>query len=243
MTSGSDLDVAIAAVRRAGAILLEHHGRVTVETKSSATDVVTEADRAAEAAVVELLRAQRPADGVLGEEGAAYAGAREWTVDALDGTLNFTLGLPDWCATVALRDEHGALVASAIFQPARDELYAAARGEGATCNGAPLRVRGPGDPRAATVATWLHPGQLAGPHGARTREVLARIGSVRILGSGSMELAHVAAGRLHGWFQHDPKPWDWRPGALLVAEAGGVTRITDDGWHLAGNAELVDALA
>ena len=96
----SDLEVAVACVRAAGPVLLEKHGRVSVGYKSAPTDVVTEADTAAEAAAVAVLARERPEDGVLAEEGSNSDGARQWTVDALDGTLNYTLGIPFWCTAV-----------------------------------------------------------------------------------------------------------------------------------------------
>jgi myo-inositol-1(or 4)-monophosphatase len=211
--------------------------------KAGATDVVTEADRRAEAELFALLRAERPGDAVLGEEGAEVGGGdgRRWLLDPVDGTLNYAAGLPAWCAAVALVDGAGAL-AAAVFDPVHDELFSAARGAGATLGGAALRVA-PAPPLAeATVATFVdvrrRDAELAAGTDALTREV----GALRAAGSGSLELAWVAAGRLHAWVQADVEPWDWWPGALLVAEAGGAVAVRGRWFAAAAGGELASEL-
>jgi myo-inositol-1(or 4)-monophosphatase len=123
----SDRELAERLVRAAGAVALELRGGA-VEVKGAATDVVTEADRRAEAAMEELLRAERPDDGVRGEEGAAVAGGggRSWLLDPIDGTLNYARGLPAWCSAACVLDGGGAL-ACAVFDPVAGELFSAAR--------------------------------------------------------------------------------------------------------------------
>jgi myo-inositol-1(or 4)-monophosphatase len=246
----SDRELAAAAAEAAAAVALERLGEaVGVAAKDAPTDVVSEVDRAAEAAAVAVISEARPADGYLGEEGAErMAGAHErmWVVDALDGTMNYLLGLQGWCAAVALEDEHGPL-AAAVCDPVREELFTAARGDGATCNGAPLRVTdtGPHTLDEAVVATFLHAPKRDLPGVAATlQRVLQQVGSVRITGSGTLELAYVAAGRLHGWIQPATFRWDWVPGALLVTEAGGRaerTATTPD-WCIAAGPRLFPAL-
>jgi myo-inositol-1(or 4)-monophosphatase len=219
-----------------------------VEVKSAEpTDVVTVADREAEAAAVAVLTAERPRDAVFGEEGTDRAGesGRRWIVDAVDGTLNFSLGLPGWCSAVVVTDAEGPL-ASAIFDPQREELFSAARGEGARCNGQQLRVRGSVPLGQAAVAAQWGFGKLSLPGVPEVVErIVPRVGALRIVGSGSVELAWVAAGRLHGWMQPDAAEWDWLPGALLVREAGGAA-IDVAGprgpWSLAGGAGIVGQL-
>jgi myo-inositol-1(or 4)-monophosphatase len=237
----SDRALAERLVRLAGAIALDLRGGAA-EVKGDATDVVTEADRRAEAALLACLREERPGDGVLGEEGAAVPGGpRRWLLDPVDGTLNYARALPAWCAAVALLDADGPL-ASAAFDPVAGELFSAARGAGATVGGAPLRVP-PAPPLAdAVVATFVDvrrrdPAVLAG-----TETVLRRLGALRAVGCGTLELAWVAAGRLDAWVQADVEPWDWHPGALLVTEAGGTARVCGR-WHIAAaSAALADEL-
>jgi myo-inositol-1(or 4)-monophosphatase len=229
----SDRELAERLVRVAGAIALELRGGAA-ELKGGATDVVTEADRRAEAALLELLRAERPGDGVLGEEGAAVAGGeRRWLLDPVDGTLNYARGLPAWCSAVALVEGGGA-VASAVWDPVADELFSAARGEGATVNGAPLRVGSAPRLEDAVVATFVDVRRRDGDVVAGTERLLRAVGALRAVGCGSLELAWIAAARLHGWVQADVEPWDWHPGALLVSEAGGEARVTGR-WHVAAS--------
>jgi len=242
----SDREVAAAAARAAAAIALERRGdAVGVAAKDAPTDVVSEVDRAAEAAAVAVIAAHRPQDGYLGEEGAERSGERTWVVDALDGTLNYLHGLSGWCAAVALEDGHGAL-ATAVCDPVRDELFTAARGDGATCNGAALHLApGPQTLDEALVATFLHAPKRALPGVIATYErLLAEVGSLRMTGSGTLELANVAAGRLHGWIQPATYRWDWVPGALLVAEAGGRAERTDADpeWCIAAAPSLFESL-
>jgi myo-inositol-1(or 4)-monophosphatase len=186
---------------------------------------------------------------VFGEEGADSAGTsgRRWIIDAIDGTLNFSHGTPAWCAAVVLVDEAKQPLASAILDPERDELFSAARGEGARLNARPLRVRAAVPLDQALVAVHWGFGKL-GLRGVRgvVDRIVDEVGAVRVPGSGTLELCWVAAGRLHGWMQADAKDWDWLPGALLVREAGGVALDVTDGvpvrWSLGGAAETVRQL-
>jgi myo-inositol-1(or 4)-monophosphatase len=256
-----DVAVARALVEAAGdAVLRARETPVQVQAKTSATDIVTEADHRAEAAMVALLAEQRPDDGVLGEEGAEIPGReRTWVLDALDGTMNFASGLPGFCCAAALL-AGGERLASAVLDPLAGTLYAAAAGEGARCDQragapgaaspgrAPLRTAGPTALADAVVATFAHPDKTGAPGVVGTfARLIDRAGQLRITGTGTLELAWLAAGRLHAWAQPDVYPWDWHPGALLVLEAGGAVRTVDAGgtpWQLAAaNARLLDALA
>jgi myo-inositol-1(or 4)-monophosphatase len=229
----TDVEVAEAAARAAAQVALDALGEaVQAEAKDAPTDVVSEVDRAAEAAALAIITRERPGDGYRGEEGARREGERTWVIDALDGTLNYLLGLRGWCAAVALEG-----VASAVYDPVANELFSAAAGHGAYLGGEPLHAA-PGPPALdqATIATFLHQPkrELPGVVATLTR-LLERAGSVRITGSGTLELAYVAAGRLHGWIQPATYRWDWAPGALLVTEAGGtaIRTPTDPEWCIA----------
>jgi myo-inositol-1(or 4)-monophosphatase len=237
----ADRALAERLVRTAGAIALELRGGAA-EVKDYATDLVTEADRRAEAELTALLRAERPGDAVVGEEGAAVAGGeRRWLLDPVDGTLNYALGLPAWCAAVVLLDGDGAL-ASAVYDPVADELFSAARGEGAGLNGRPLRAGGPSALGDAVVATFVDVRRRDGAIADGTDRLLRSLGALRAVGCGTLELAWVAAGRLHGWVQADVEPWDWHPGALLVTEAGGAARVAGRWRVAAAGPELCDQL-
>jgi myo-inositol-1(or 4)-monophosphatase len=236
------IDAAYAASEAAA---LAREAPLTQQTKGVSADVVTNADRAAEAAAVAILRERRPHDGLLGEEGASHDGARRWVIDGIDGTVNFANRLGGgWCSAVALEDELGPL-AAAVVDRAADELLAAARGAGATVNGSPMRLRAAKPLEEAHVATFLRQDRLVKP-GVRAvgHRLLDRAGLIRHAGPGSLELAWVAAGRLDGWIQPEVDPWDWLPGALLVREAGGETRVVqrESRWHIAGPLALVEEL-
>jgi myo-inositol-1(or 4)-monophosphatase len=246
----ADLEVAVALVEAAGAAVRAARERpVVVEAKTAATDVVTAADHAAEAAMVAILGAERPGDGILGEEGASAdtgAGGRTWVLDALDGTLNFATGLGPYCCAAALVAD-GRALAVAVLDPIAGRRWTATAGEGAFADDAPIRARGPERLADAILATYAHPdrkGRAGVIDGFRA--LVEHAGMLRIIGSGTLDLAWVAEGRLHGWVQPGVEPWDWYPGALLVAEAGGVqAEVVRAGtpWRVAAaNAALLDEL-
>jgi myo-inositol-1(or 4)-monophosphatase len=250
-----DVGLAGALVRAAGDAVLRTGGGGR-EAKTSATDIVTAADRAGELAMVEILRRERPDDAIVGEEGADVAGrAGTWVLDALDGTLNFASGLPGFCCAAARLGPDGEPLASAVLDPTSGELYAAAAGLGSVrlepfgpADGERLGTRGPERLEAAVIATFAHPAKTGGAGvGAGFARLVEAAGQLRMTGSGTLELAWVAAGRLHGWAQPDVYPWDWHPGALLVAEAGGALATVDAGgtpWQLAAaNSGLLDDLS
>jgi myo-inositol-1(or 4)-monophosphatase len=240
-----DVDLAARAVRAgAAAALAEARQNLDVQAKSSPSDLVSRADTAAEAAIVALLRAERPADGIVGEEGALVeGGARRWLVDGIDGTFNFVSGIPHWCVAVGL-EEDGAPVAGAVYDPNAGELFAAGPEQPTTRNGEPVAVRAGRTLEQAAIATYLRDDKGA-DRGATLARLEERVGILRTGGAGSLELAWVAAGRVDAWAQPNVSPWDWVPGAALVAHAGGRTEVLDGdpAWHVAGPAALVAELA
>lgn len=245
----SDRKVAEAAVRAAGEVVRAAIGRpLAVETKTSPTDPVTDVDRAAEAAATAVVARERPQDARLGEEFGEAPGTsgRRWTIDALDGTLNFVSGVPLFCCAVGLEDAAGG-VASAVLDPSRDELFSAGRGEGTWLDGGRLVVPDGRALREAVVCTYVEDVRAAVLDGLLA--LVAAGAQVRSFGAGSLELAWVAAGRLDAWIQVRPARWDWLPGAVLVEQAGGVAAAVggDAGWHVAAagglHAEALRALA
>jgi myo-inositol-1(or 4)-monophosphatase len=212
---------------------------LTVQHKTSISDVVSAADHAAEELVVNRLRIERPDDGIVGEEGTADAGSgRTWYVDPVDGTYNFLSGLPTWCAAIALDD-----ILGAVYHPAADELWAGGPDFGTTCNGGQLDPLADRPFAEVSLATYLHPTTLADDN---VRVPLLRVmqgsATVRMLGSGSVELAAIAAGRIGASVQIDSLPWDWLPGAALVRGVGGaadVVEVNGRRWHVAGAQQVV----
>jgi myo-inositol-1(or 4)-monophosphatase len=246
VTLRGDLDLAERAARRGAAAAAQHfRTALAVQRKRTPVDVVTLADHEAEAAVVALLAAERPADAIVGEEGTARAGgARRWVVDGLDGTFNFVSGVPHWCVAVAL-EEAGELRAAAVHDPLRDEHFSAARGLGCRAAGRPGAVRGDRALHEALVATFLRTDKLAGARAAPVLAALAeRAGMLRMGGSGTLDLAWVAAGRVDGWAQPNVDEWDWLPGRMLVEEAGGRCTVLpgSPAWHVAGSPVVAGGL-
>jgi myo-inositol-1(or 4)-monophosphatase len=241
-----DYSLAAALVRDAGMLAARMlRDGLTVEHKTSVSDVVSAADRAAEDLVAERLRAERPDDGVVGEEGTSDAGSgRTWYVDPVDGTYNFLAGLPVWCSAVALAAaEGGPPLLGAVYQPTADELWIGGVDVATTCNGDALPPLADAPLAEVALATYLHPSRLAD---ASIREPVLRVTSgaatVRMLGSGSVEMAAVAAGRLGASIQADTLPWDWLPGAALATGAGGAAEVIEAAghrWHVAGNRRAV----
>jgi myo-inositol-1(or 4)-monophosphatase len=219
------LELAERAARAAGAVLLERFGRPPegIDSKTSETDLVSDADREAEGVIQQLLATERPDDGLVAEEGArAEAGnGRRWVVDPLDGTINFLYGIPVWCVSVALEDRDGGLL-GVVHDPLRDETFTAARGEGCRLNGSPARVRECSRLETALVATGFsyEPARRA-EQAELAAHTLPRVRDIRRAGAAALDLAWVAAGRLDGYYERGLKPWDWAAGRLLVEEAGG----------------------
>lgn len=238
-----DLELASALVRDAAALAARmlRDGLSTVH-KTSMSDVVSAADHAAEELIVSRLRAARPGDGLVGEEGTNEPAERTWFIDPVDGTYNFLSGLPLWCSALALTDPDG-LVLGAVHHGATDEAWLGGREHPTTRNGvpvAPLLDRPLSD---ISLSSYLHPTTLP-DDGARLPllRVMQGAATVRMLGSGSIELAAVAAARLGAWAQIDSLDWDWLPGVALVEGAGGVTAVIEASghrWHLAGSAQAV----
>ncbi|WP_240617366.1 inositol monophosphatase family protein [Nocardioides speluncae] len=247
MTAGLD-DAALAAdlVREAGALALKmRQDGLTADHKTSVSDLVTAADHAAEELVLTRLRAARPADGVLGEEGTDQVGSsgRTWVVDPVDGTYNFFHGLTWWCSALALT-AGDQVVLGAVYHPHDDVLWLGGPGLPTTRNGVPVAVIDDQPVAGLSAASYLHPPYFSRPEvvGAWSRAVRGTA-AMRMLGSGSMDLAAVADGRLGVWFQHSVPAWDWLPGQALVEGAGGCTRRTTAGgvvWSVAGPPTAVD---
>jgi myo-inositol-1(or 4)-monophosphatase len=219
----SFLETGIDIAREAGALLTTYfEKRVGFELKGE-HDLVTEADRASEKLVVQRLHAHYPDHDVVAEEGGGrLSGARyRWYVDPLDGTTNFAHSFPVYNVTLAL-EKDGELIAGVIYDPTRNEMFAAERGGGAALNGLPIHVSNPRRLADSLLATGF-------PSRKRHENVnihfyyqLAMVShGVRRAGAAAIDLAYVAAGRLEGFWEFRLNPWDMAAGILLVREAGG----------------------
>lgn len=223
MTSGALVGLAEEVARAAGATLLDRRGRAgDVEQKSSATDPVSEADRASEALLVGRILDARPADGIVGEEGAdrpSSSGLR-WVLDPLDGTVNYLYGFPAWAVSVACEDDRGTLV-GVVYDPLRDQVFSAVRGEGARVGPTPLHVNDPVPLERALVATgFSYDAVERARQGRILARLLPRVRDVRRGGSAALDLCWVAAGTVDGFYEDTVSRWDWAAGSLIAAEAG-----------------------
>ena len=194
-----------------------------VEAKSTATDMVSDADHASERLLRSRIAELRPDDGVLGEEGATTPGRSglTWVVDPLDGTTNYLYRYPQWAVSVACEDSAGP-VAGCVIDATRGEVFTAARGDGATLNGAPIRVSGERTLSRALIGTgFAYDAPTRVAQAAQLARLIGRVRDVRRAGSAALDLAWVAAGRLDGFYETGIRHWDWAAGRLLVLEAGG----------------------
>jgi myo-inositol-1(or 4)-monophosphatase len=225
-----------AIAREAGKLLLDYFAQgIGYQYKGGEIDLVTEADRASEKLIVSRLREQWPDHDIFAEEGTRHESNSEyrWHVDPLDGTTNFAHGYPVFCVSIGL--EHGgALEAGVIFDPTRDEMFAAERGQGATLNGRPIRVSKTPVLGEAILGTGFPSYKRhKNPNIHFYHQLTLRSHGVRRAGSAALDLANVACGRFDGFWEVNLNPWDTAAGVLLVLEAGGtVTRFDGSAWRL-----------
>jgi myo-inositol-1(or 4)-monophosphatase len=224
------LDFAIQTAREAGRVLAEKFGRAIRVTNKGDIDLVTEADIASERLIVERIRSYHPRHAILTEESGDVitvgdAGSEyKWVVDPLDGTTNYAHGYPCFCVSIALEYE-GSVILGVVYDPTRDELFAAERGRGATLNGRVLRVSETNELNGALLCTGFpYDVRDRGDFARHFRNFIMRAQSVRRDGAAALDLAYVAAGRFDGFYEEGLRPWDVAAGVLLVEEAGG--RVT-----------------
>jgi myo-inositol-1(or 4)-monophosphatase len=222
-----------AIAREAGALLMHYFQKhIKIEYKGEA-DLVTAADRASEALIRERIQQQFPGHDVLGEEqglndqGSDY----RWYVDPLDGTTNFAHGYPVFCVSMALEhreserresQKQGQRIAGVVYDPTRDELFSAERGQGAHLNGAAMQVSQTAHLKESLLATGF-PSQKRhkNPNIYFYHQITLRTHGVRRAGSAALDLCNVASGRFDGFWEFNLNPWDTAAGALIVEEAGG----------------------
>lgn len=221
--------LAVELARQAGALAVTRRSQgLTVATKSSPTDVVTDVDRAVEEFLVGQLREHRPGDLVRGEEGVVgepgpgtgNADAVRWVIDPIDGTVNFMLGLPQWAVSIAAELE-GVVLAGCVFNPVTGALFHAARGHGSWLDG--QQLAGPRNvPVAeAVVATgFAYDAAMRERQGQVLAHVLPRVGNIRRMGSAALDLCALAAGWVDAYYEACLNEWDYAAGALMATEAG-----------------------
>jgi myo-inositol-1(or 4)-monophosphatase len=247
------LNMAVKAARRAGTVIMRHLDRLerlTVEHKGR-KDYVSEVDRQAEAEILAILRTAFPHHAILAEETGQQQGNEYlWIIDPLDGTTNFLHGYPQFAVSIALQYK-GRLEQAVVFDPHKNELFTATRGQGAQLNDRRIRVShvhdleyallGTGFPFRSTehLEVWIN----------TLRPLLMASSGVRRAGSAALDLAHVACGRFDGFWEFGLSPWDMAAGALLIQEAGGMVSdfsgapsFLTTGNIVAGNPKIYDEM-
>ena len=226
------LNFAIQTARDAGSVLIDRLGRAQISNKGD-IDLVTEADVASEKLIIDRIKSHYPRHAILAEESGSTAGIEavagksdwKWIIDPLDGTTNYAHGYPCFCVSIAV-ERAGQIEIGVVYDPTRDEMFAAERGQGATLNERPMRVSILDDLNAAMLCTGF-------PYNVRERPNFARdfvnftmnAQAVRRDGSAALDLAYLACGRFDGFWEDGLNAWDVAAGVLLIEEAGG--RVTD----------------
>ena len=250
------LNIAVRAARRAGEIIIRHLGRLeSLEVASkSRNEFVTQVDRLAEQDIVQTIRHSYPDHGILAEESGRRDGRDSdflWIIDPLDGTTNFIHGFPVFSISIALQ-HRGRLEHGVVYDPLRQELFTASRGEGAQLDGRRIRVSRTDRLEQALIGTgfpFRSQAQWVDQYLGMLRAVMDGAAGVRRPGSAALDLASVAAGRYDGFWEIGLQPWDLAAGVLLIREAGGrVGGLTgaddfhDNGNIVAGNPKIYAVL-
>ena len=248
-------NVAIMAARRAGSVLLRRMNRLDtlkVEKKGH-NDFVSDVDRAAEAAIIDVIHKHYPDHAILAEEsGSSGESDTVWIVDPLDGTTNYLHGFPQFCVSIAVQVK-GRVEHAAVYDPLRQELFTASRGEGALLDDRRIRVSGRLDMEHALIGTgfpFRQTDEDMGPYLGMLGKVVRNTAGVRRAGAAALDLCYVAAGRLDGFWEKGLKSWDLAAGALIIREAGGIVsgldgseNYLDSGHVLCGTPKVYAGLA
>ncbi len=231
LTSDPNLELAVRIASGAGKLLLDRPDDLQVETKSTATDIVTLMDQRAEAFIVSQINENRPNDAILGEEGANQDGTSgfQWVIDPIDGTVNYLHRVPFWCVSIGLMEEStGQALAGVVFVPELDQMYISSRGLGSWVidAGVPkeLAVSGCSDLSQALVGTGFGYSSTRRASQARVlQNVLPNVADIRRLGSCAIDLCLVAAGVLDAYYERGVNAWDHAAGELIAREAGALS--------------------
>jgi len=229
-----ELEIAKEAGRAAGEILRSMMGKIHEISKKGEIDLVTEADLAAEKAILKMINRHFPDDALLAEESGKQgpAGARTWIIDPLDGTTNYAHGFPFFAVSIALEMENQ-VVAGVVYNPGMGELFEAVKGKGAFLNGESLQTSRTESLKESLLATGfpydVH--QRSDQVVSLLQRMLTRAQGIRRLGSAALDLCYVAAGRLDGFWEEDLKPWDTAAGDVIVREAGGRLTTYEGGLY------------
>ncbi len=251
------LNIAIRAARKAGDVIARHTDKIDhlTITEKSQNDFVSEVDKMAEQEIIYIIHKAYPDHSILAEESGLTEGNEEyqWIIDPLDGTTNFLYGFPQFSVSIALRHK-GRLSQAVVYDPMRQELFSASRGEGAQLNGRRMRVTKRKDLNGALLGTGIpykasQMGEMSDAYFEMMKALIPGSAGIRRAGSAALDLAYVAAGRLDGFWELDLNIWDIAAGVLLIEEAGGIVggisgnpNHLETGHVVAGNPKIFKAM-
>ncbi|SEP66606.1 myo-inositol-1(or 4)-monophosphatase [Ectothiorhodospira magna] len=240
------LNIAVKAARAAGQVIVRHADRLdtlTVQDKQP-NDFVTEVDRMAEREIIRVIHRAYPGHAILAEESGTQGSHEEfqWVIDPLDGTTNYLHGIPQYAVSIALKQK-GRLEHGVVYDPVKEELFAASRGAGATLNNRRIRVTQPRDMTGVLLGTGIpfREDQNLDYYLRTLSVLLPGTAGVRRAGAASLDLAYVAAGRLDGFWEIGLHEWDMAAGVLMIQEAGGLVSDLKGGSDYLATGNVVAA--
>jgi myo-inositol-1(or 4)-monophosphatase len=245
--------IAVRAAREAGRVLNRSFNRLDTlrVAEKGKNEYVSDVDRNAETAIIEVLRGKFPHHAILAEESGSHGGNEyQWIIDPLDGTTNYLHGFPQFSISIALRIK-GRLEVGVVYDPLKEEMFTASRGEGALLNDRKLRVAQRKDLRGALLGTGIpfRDFRFTEHYLGMLKDLIQDTAGIRRPGSAALDFAYVAAGRLDGFWELGLAPWDFAAGALLVREAGGLVtdiaggeRYLETGNVIAGGLKVHNAM-
>ena len=235
------LELAISIAKKAGTLLLERPANLSVDTKTSDIDIVTQMDKLSEKLIVDSILAARPDDGIIGEEGAnrPSKSGYTWVIDPIDGTVNYFYNMHGWSVSIAVRDESGVVV-GVVYAPTLNSLFTATRGGGAYLNGVAIKANNPVELNMALIATGFHyRNELREIQLKQFIDLILKVRDIRRNGSAAIDICNVAAGLVDGYYEMGLHPWDRDAAELIATEAGAQVSVHGEltiaaGPHLHG---------
>ena len=221
------LDLAVEIAKKAGALLLERPATLDINTKSSDIDIVTQMDRASERLIVDSILAVRPDDGIIGEEGAdrKSKSGYTWVIDPIDGTVNYLYDMAGWSISIAIKDQSGTVV-GVVYSPTINALFTAVRGSGSFLNGVKLSCNDPIELNRALIATgFAYRKELREVQVEQFNKLILNIRDYRRNGSAAIDICHVAAGIVDGYYEMGLYEWDRAAAELIATEAGAKVSV------------------
>ena len=235
------LELAVQIAKKAGTLLLERPANLSVDTKTSDIDIVTQMDKLSEKLIVDSILAARPDDGIIGEEGAnrPSKSGYTWVIDPIDGTVNYFYNMHGWSVSIAVRDENGVVV-GVVYAPTLNTLFTATRGGGAYLNGVAIKANNPVELNKALIATGFHyRNELREIQLKQFIDLILKVRDIRRNGSAAIDICNVAAGLVDGYYEMGLHPWDRDAAELIATEAGAKVSVHGEltiaaGPHLHG---------